>query len=48
MSQAVHLPDQLVNDARRYAGINSRSVTKQIEYWSRIRQDRRGESGSAV
>ena len=36
MSQAVHLPEQLVNDARRYAGVNSRSVPKQIEYWSRI------------
>ena len=36
MSQAVHLSDQLVNDAERYAGINSRSVPKQIEYWSRI------------
>ena len=36
MSQAVHLSDQLVNDAKRYAGINSRSVPKQIEYWSRI------------
>jgi len=36
MSQAVNLPDQLVNDARRYAGVNSRSVPKQIEYWARI------------
>lgn len=36
MSQAVNLSDQLVSDARRHAGINSRSVPKQIEYWSRI------------
>lgn len=36
MSQAVNLPDQLVKDARRHAGVNSRSVPKQIEYWSRI------------
>jgi hypothetical protein len=36
MSQVVHLSDQLINDARRHAGINSRSVPKQIEYWSRI------------
>jgi len=36
MSQAVNLSDQLVNDAKRYAGVNSRSVPKQIEYWSRI------------
>jgi hypothetical protein len=36
MSQAVNLSDQLVTDAKRYAGVNSRSVAKQIEYWSRI------------
>jgi ParD-like antitoxin of type II bacterial toxin-antitoxin system len=36
MSQAVHRSDQLGNDAKRYAGIDSRSVPKQIEYWSRI------------
>jgi ParD-like antitoxin of type II bacterial toxin-antitoxin system len=35
MSQEVHLSDQLVNGAKRYAGINSRSVPKQIEYRSR-------------
>jgi hypothetical protein len=32
----VHLSDQLIADARRHAGVNSRSVPKQIEYWSRI------------
>ena len=36
MSQPVKLSDDLVDDARRYASLNSRSVPKQIEYWSRI------------
>ena len=36
MSQAVKLPDKLLEEARRYASLNSRSVPKQIEYWSRI------------
>lgn len=30
------LSDTLVNEARRYATICSRSVPKQIEYWARI------------
>ena len=36
MSQAVHLADQIVNDARRHAKGNGRSLSKQIEHWSRI------------
>ncbi len=36
MPKAVHLSDQLVNDARRHAKGNGRSLSKQIEHWSRI------------
>jgi hypothetical protein len=36
MSHPVKLSDQLVDEARRHAALNSRSVPKQIEYWSRI------------
>lgn len=36
MSHSVKLSDDLVIEAQRYAGVNSRSVPKQIEYWSRI------------
>jgi len=36
MSQRVHLSDKLIKDARQHAGINSRSLPEQIEYWSRI------------
>lgn len=36
MSQAVKLSEELLNDARRHASLFSRSVPKQIEYWSRI------------
>lgn len=32
----IKLSDHLVNEARRYAAVCSRSVPKQIEYWSRI------------
>ncbi|MDX2073517.1 MAG: ParD-like family protein [Alphaproteobacteria bacterium] len=32
----IKLSDDLVNDAKRYAAVFSRSVPKQIEYWSRI------------
>lgn len=32
----VNLPDEFVNEAKRCAKIESRSVPKQIEYWSRI------------
>jgi hypothetical protein len=36
MSQPVKLSDDLIDEARRYATLNSRSVPKQIEYWLRI------------
>ena len=36
MSVNVKLPDTLVDQAKRYAAIQHRSVPKQIEYWSRI------------
>lgn len=36
MSHPVKLSDDLFSEAKRYAGVNSRSVPKQIEYWSRI------------
>lgn len=32
----VKLSDELVNEAKRYAKMESRSVPKQIEYWARI------------
>ncbi|MFA7097825.1 MAG: hypothetical protein WC383_15260 [Gammaproteobacteria bacterium] len=36
MSVNVKLSESLVEQARRYARIQHRSVPKQIEYWSRI------------
>ncbi len=36
MSINVKLTESLVEQARRYAVIEHRSVPKQIEYWSRI------------
>ena len=36
MSRSVQLPDQLYEDARRYAAVSRRSITQQIEYWARI------------
>jgi ParD-like antitoxin of type II bacterial toxin-antitoxin system len=36
MSHPVKLADELLLQARRAASLNSRSVPKQIEYWSRI------------
>lgn len=36
MSVNVKLSEMLVNQARRYASIEHRSVPKQIEYWSQI------------
>ena len=36
MSQSIKLSDELLNEARSYAAVYSRSVPKQIEYWSRI------------
>ncbi len=36
MSVNVKISEYLVDQAKRYAGIEHRSVPKQIEYWSRI------------
>lgn len=36
MSTTVKLSDKLISEARRYGGVYSRSVPKQIEYWSHI------------
>lgn len=36
MSQSIKLPEGLIQEARQYAAIYSRSIPKQIEYWSRI------------
>jgi len=36
MSVNVKLSESLVDQAKRYAKIQHRSVPKQIEYWSRI------------
>ena len=36
MSVNVKLSETLVDQARRYAAIEHRSLPKQIEYWSRI------------
>jgi hypothetical protein len=36
MATPIKLSDTLVNDAKHYAVVFSRSVPKQIEYWSRI------------
>jgi len=36
MATTIKLSDKLVREARRYADVYSRSVPKQIEYWSRI------------
>ena len=36
MSTAIKLSDELIKEARRYGEAYSRSIPKQIEYWSRI------------
>ena len=36
MTHSVQLSEQFWNNARRSASINNRSITDQIEYWSRI------------
>ena len=36
MATSVKLSDELVSEARRYGMVYSRSIPKQIEYWSRI------------
>jgi hypothetical protein len=35
---SVNLPDELVEQAKIYAAVQSRSVPKQIEHWARIGQ----------
>jgi hypothetical protein len=36
MPTTIKLSDDLINEAKRYAALYSRSTPKQIEYWSRI------------
>jgi hypothetical protein len=36
VATTVKLSDELISEARRYGDAFSRSVPKQIEYWSRI------------
>lgn len=36
MATTIKLSDDLINEAKRYASVYSRSVPKQIEYWSRM------------
>ncbi len=36
MATTIKLSDDIVNEAKRYAAVYSRSTPKQIEYWSNI------------
>jgi len=36
MPTTIKLSDDLINEAKKYAAVYSRSTPKQIEYWSRI------------
>ena len=36
MSVTVKLSDEIVNEAKRYGAVYSRSTPKQLEYWMRI------------
>ncbi len=36
MPTTIKLSDELIKDARRFGEVYSRSIPKQIEYWSRI------------
>jgi hypothetical protein len=36
MSITVKLSNELISEARRYGEVYSRSIPKQIEYWSKI------------
>jgi hypothetical protein len=36
MATTVKLSNELINEARRYGEVYSRSVPKQIEYWSKV------------
>lgn len=35
-SIAIRLPEELINQAEKYAHINMRTVPKQIEYWAML------------
>lgn len=35
-SVAIRLPEELINQAEKYANINMRTVPKQIEYWAML------------
>ncbi len=36
MSKTVKLPEEFLNEVKRYAALEHRSVPKQIEHWARI------------
>ncbi|MEM6817044.1 MAG: hypothetical protein AAF600_22070 [Bacteroidota bacterium] len=36
MSQTVNLSDEIVENAKRYGSVQSRSMAKQIEHWANI------------
>lgn len=36
MATTIKLSDEIVNEAKRYGAVYSRSTPKQIEYWSNI------------
>ncbi len=36
MSKTIKLSDELIDEAKRFGLVYSRSIPKQIEYWSRI------------
>lgn len=36
MATTIKLPDDIVNEAKRYGAVYSRSTPKQIEYWLNI------------
>jgi ParD-like antitoxin of type II bacterial toxin-antitoxin system len=36
MATTIKLADEIINEARRYGEIYSRSTPKQVEYWARI------------
>ena len=36
MATTIKLSDEILREARRYGEVYSRSVPKQIEYWSRL------------
>lgn len=36
MTTSIRLPEDLLNDAKRFATLEHRSVPKQVEHWARI------------